>query len=169
VKDRADSENHAHWDAVDEATELLHEERFQEALYALRDVAKANPRNEYAFNFMGVALYELGQFDASRDAFRAALRLSPTYLGARVGLSNVLRLLGDLRGAIAEGEAALRQQNDDGDAMHALGLAHAARGDREAAIRYLEKFLDSKPELEVAIEVRAQLEQLGAGKELVET
>ncbi|MFO0658831.1 MAG: tetratricopeptide repeat protein [Polyangiaceae bacterium] len=168
MKDRIDSEDHAHWDEVEEASELLHEERFQEALYLLRDVAKASPRNPYAYHFMAVALFELGQLEACRDAYRAALKLSPNYLGSRVGLSNVLRMLGDLRGAIIEGEAALRQSHEDGDAMYALGMAHAERGDREAAIHYLEKFLDTKPELEIAIEVRAQLERLGAGKELVD-
>jgi tetratricopeptide (TPR) repeat protein len=153
------------WDEVEEATELLHDERFQEALYALRDVVKANPKNAYAYYFLGVALFETAQADAARDAYRAAVRLSPDYLGARVALSHVLRMLGDLRGAIAEAEEALRRKPDDGDALHAAGLAHAARGDDEAARRYLNAFLASNPEFEAATEVRAILETLSPPRE----
>ena len=153
--------NGAHWDAVGEAAELLHEERFHEALYALRDVVKADPKNPYAFYFMGIALFETAQPEAARDAYRAALRLSPDYLGARVALSHVLRMLGDLRGAIAEAEDALRRHPADADALHAAGVAHAARGDREAARRHLKAFLAKDPEFEVATEVRALLEMLG--------
>lgn len=147
----------AHWDEVEEATELLNEHKWQEALYALRDVIKTNPQNSYAFFFLGHALYELGQLEPARDAYRAAVRLSPTYLGARVALSQTLRMLGDARGAIAEGEAALRQAPDDADSLFALGMAHAYRGDKEAARRYLYRFLDSRPEFEAAQEARSVL------------
>ena len=153
----ADAKN---WEEVEDATELLHEERFQDALYALRDVVKANPRNPYAYHFLGVALFETAQPEAARDAYRAALRISPGYLGARVALSHVLRMLGDSRGAIAEGEEALRRSPGDGDALHAAGLAHAARGDNEAARKYLNAFLSSNPEFEAATEVRAILQTI---------
>ena len=148
------------WAEVEEASELLHEERFQDALYLLRDIIKTNPRNPYAYHFLGVALFETAQLEAARDAYRAAVRLSPEYLGARVALAHVLRMLGDLRGAIAESEAALKRSPGDSDALHAAGLAHAARGDDEAARRYLRAFLASNPEFETATEVRAILETL---------
>jgi tetratricopeptide (TPR) repeat protein len=154
------SDDAKHWEEVEEATELLHEERFQDALYVLRDVIKSNPRNPYAYYFLGVALFETAQADAARDAYRAALRLAPDYLGARVSLSHVLRMLGDLRGAIAEAEEALRRSPDDGDALHAAGLAHSARGDNEAARRYLRAFLATNPEFEAATEVRAILDTI---------
>ena len=46
----------AHWEAVDEAAELMHEERFHEALRVLHTVVKADPTNPYAFFFMGQAI-----------------------------------------------------------------------------------------------------------------
>ena len=94
------------------------------------------------------------------DAYRAAIKLSPDYLGARISLSHVLRMLGDLRGAIAEAEEALRRSPGDGDALHAAGLAHAARGDDATARKYLNAFLATGPEFEAATEVRAILETL---------
>jgi cytochrome c-type biogenesis protein CcmH/NrfG len=76
-RDPADA---AHWEAVEEATELLHEERFKEALEALRDVITKDPTNAYAFFFLGQGLYEVGELAPSRDAYRAALKLAPQHL-----------------------------------------------------------------------------------------
>jgi Flp pilus assembly protein TadD len=161
---KPEAADHAHWEAVEEATELLHEERFHEALVFLRDVIKGDAKNPYAFYFLGVALYESGEVEAARDAYRACLRVAPEHLGARVALSHVLRALGDLREAVREGTQALTQAPGDPDALHAVGLAHMARGDDAAARRYLEAFLDTKPEFEVAVEVRAMLGSLGQPK-----
>ncbi len=155
----------AHWDAVEEATELLQERRYPDALLALRDVIKAQPNNPYAYHYLGVAFFETGHQDAARDAYRAAVRLAPDFLGARVALSQVLRMLGDVDGAIAQAKAALRRFPKDGEAMHAAGLAYAARGNRKAAQQHLQVFLDHQPEFEAATEVRQILEMLGLGED----
>lgn len=150
-----------HWEEVEEAAELLQEERPIEAIIELRRVLGESPRNPYAFHFLGVALHETSELEASRDAYRAAVAVAPRYLGARLHLSHVLRQLGDVRAAIEQGEIARRQAPDDPETWHALGLAHAARGDKQAARRWLEAYLMSNPEFEVSIEVRATLERLG--------
>jgi cytochrome c-type biogenesis protein CcmH/NrfG len=146
-----------HWSAVEEATELLHEERFREAMVELRRVILADPRNPYAYYFLGIALFEVGEADPARDAYLASLRLAPHHLGARVALAHVLRMTGDVRGAVREGMAALSQAPGDADALYAVGLAYHARGDEAAAVKYLEAFLATNPEFEVAVETRALL------------
>ncbi len=156
----AEDDDKAYWDAVEEATELLHEERFREALVALREVIQKTPQNPYAYYFLGIGLYEVGELEAARDAYRACLRLAPDHLGSRVALSHVLRQLGDAKEAIKEGTKALSQAPGDGEALHAVGLAYVERGDDAAARKYLEAFLATKPELEVAVEVRAILARL---------
>lgn len=155
----------AHWQAVEEATELLEEHRFVEALTLLRDVLRADRENPYAYHYVGVALYESGELQAARDAYEAAVRLSPEYLGARVGLSHVLRRLGDARGALREARAALARFPNDGEASLAAGLAEAALGNRKQARRDLGAFLERGPELEASLEVRQILEMLGVGGE----
>jgi tetratricopeptide (TPR) repeat protein len=152
-----DEADRANWDAVEEATELLHEERFHDALLFLRDAIKKDPKNPYAYFFLGVGLFETGELEASRDAYRACLTLAPRHLGARVALSHVLRQLGDLRDAIKEGTQALSQAPGDGDALYAVGMAYFTRGDRPAARKYLTAFLDARPEFEIATEVRGIL------------
>ena len=149
--------DHVHWDAVEEASELLHEERYGDALVALREVLRVDPQNPYAYYFLAVALFEVGEIEPSRDAYRACLTLAPTHLGARVALCHVLRVLGALRDAVREGMEALRQAPEDPDALHAVGLAYHARGQWMAARKYLQAFLDTKPEVEIATEVRALL------------
>jgi Flp pilus assembly protein TadD len=158
TRDDAEERDRIHWDAVEEATELLHEERFREAMAALKGVLEGDPRNPYAYYFLGIAFFEVGELVASRDAYLATLKLSPKHLGARVAVSHVLRLLGDTRGAIREGMTALSQAPGDPDALHAVGLAHHARGDKAAARKYLEAYLATGPEVEVAAEVRELLE-----------
>jgi Flp pilus assembly protein TadD len=159
VKDRTN------WEQVEEATELLQELRYHDALLALRDVLRGNPENPYAYHWLGTAFFELGRREEARDAYRAAVRLAPDYLGARVSLSHVLRLLGDAKGALAAANEALRRFPKDGEAQHAAGLAHAARGSRAEARKHLHGFLETSPELEAANEVRQILEMLGLGEE----
>jgi Flp pilus assembly protein TadD len=155
----------AFWDAVEEATELLQEGRTPEALLALREVIKAQPNNPYAYHYLGVAFFEIKNIPAARDAYRAAVRLAPDYLGARVSLSHVLRLLGDADGALAEAREALRRFPKDGDALHAAGMANAAKGNRREARKQLEGYLGQSPEFEAQQEVRQILEMLGLGDE----
>lgn len=152
--------DHQKWEAVEEATELLNEERFREALVALKGVLTADPRNHYAFYFTGVALYECGEMQPARDAYRACLVLAPDHLGARVALTHVLRKLGDLKGAISEGISALERAPEDPDVMYALGLAYLSHGDNAAARKFLRAFLASNPEFELSVEVTAALEAL---------
>ncbi len=151
----------AHWEAVDEVAEMMHEERFHEALRVLRDIVKADPTNPYAFFLTGQALYEVGEMEPARDAYRAALNLAPQHLGARIAITHVERKLGRIREAIKEGMIAVEQAPQDADALYAVGLAYAARGDNPAARRYLEAFLRAKPELETRLEVEALLASMG--------
>lgn len=154
-----------HWEAIEEAGELLLEHRFEQALVELKRILSEDPNNPYAFNLLGNALWELEQLEPARDAFRAAILLAPNFLGARVGLSNCLRQLGAHEEAERQARVALERFPKDGDAMHALGLALAARGKRGEARLQLEGFLDAHPEVEAQAEVRQILELLGFGQE----
>ncbi len=160
-RDESEKKDAEHWSAVEEATELLAEERFHEALTMLRDIIKADPQNPYAYFFLGQGLYEVGELAPSRDAYRACLTLAPKHLGARIALSHVLRKLGETRDAVKEGLLALEQAPADADALYAVGLAYAARDEKTAARRYLEAFLQAKPELETKLEVEGLLASFG--------
>ncbi len=161
---KEEREDAARWAAVEEATELLHEERFREAMVELRAVLGEDPKNAYAYYFLGIAFFEIGELEPARDAYTASVTLAPGHMGARVALSHVLRILGDIRGSLREGMAALARVPADPDALHAVGLAYHARGDDKAARKYLEAFLGTHPELEVGVEVQALLASLPGGE-----
>jgi tetratricopeptide (TPR) repeat protein len=148
----------AHWIAVEEVVELMHEERFHECLVELRLRAQGDSSNPYVFYFMAVALFEVGELAPCRDAYLACLRLAPEHLGARIALSHVERQLGNAPAAVREALIALKQAPEDGDALYAAGLGYAARGDKVMARRYLEAFLKAKPEFETAVDVKTMLE-----------
>jgi len=162
--ERPGKDDAAHWAAVEEATELLHEERYREAMVELRRALQEDPKNPYAYYFLGIAFFEVGELEPSRDAYAACLKLAPGHLGARVALCHVLRMLGDVPGALREGLAALSRAPGDPDALYAVGLAYHARGDEAATRRYLEAFLETNPEFEVAVETRALLGSLPGGE-----
>jgi len=151
------------WAAVEEATELLHEERYKEALEELRGVLHRDPENHYAFYFLGQTMYEVGEMQPARDAYVAALKLAPQHLGARVALVHVLRKMGDLKSAVQHGLTALEQAPTDGEVLYAVGLAYLARGDNVSARRHLEAFLRAKPELESRMEVEGLLMSMDGG------
>jgi tetratricopeptide (TPR) repeat protein len=149
-----------HWQAVEEATELLLEGHHERALGLLREAIEADATNPYAYFYVGTTLYELGRMEAARDAFRAAVRVAPSYLAARTGLSHALRKLGDARGAAAEALEALGRFPEDGDALYAAGLAFAERGDRRRARNYFERYLATGPDAESLMEAQQILAML---------
>lgn len=155
-----DPEDSSHWEAVEEATELLLEKNHHAALQHLREVIKQDPRNPYAYYYTGTALFEVGRFDECIVAYRAALKLAPRYLAARTGLAQALRINGDYRAAIAEARRVLDVAPGDSDALFALGLAQSSSGDARGAIRTLEAFLESSPEFEISVEAKALLARL---------
>ena len=160
-KSYVEARDHAHWDAVEEAGELIEERLFPAALINLKAVIEKDANNPYAYHLLGGVFHEIGELEASRDAYGAAVRVSPDHLGARVALSHVLRELGHFDDAEREAKNALRRHPRDGEAMHALGLVQIERGNAADARINLQGFLDASPELEAADEVRTILASLG--------
>jgi tetratricopeptide (TPR) repeat protein len=161
-----DPKHDARWDAVEEAAELLREGDREAAMRELRAVLDRDPENPYAHYFLAAAHFEAGDFEAARQAYEAALAHAPAYLGAVVGLGHALRMLGRHAEAIRAGERALAMSHEpqgDPDAHFLLGLTYAARGDKAKALRHVEAFLASNPEVEARYEAEA-LRQTLQGK-----
>jgi cytochrome c-type biogenesis protein CcmH/NrfG len=56
------------------------------------------------------------------------------------------------------GQQVLARSADDGDALFLIGAASFARGDYAKAKSHLERFLNTSPEIEVAVEVEGMLQ-----------
>lgn len=148
------------WEAAQEGAELLRDGDADASIRELERVIELDPRNEYAFFFLGSAHFEKGAFDKALKAYLEALQIAPKYLGAMVSVGHALRMLGRHQESIRMARQILALAPDDGDALYLLGLAHYARGERAAATEYLQRFLGTRPEVEVANEVQGLLQVL---------
>ena len=145
-------------EAAEEGMELLHSGEIDQAIDELLRVAREDPRNEYAFHFLGHAYFEKKAFQEALKSYVEALSIAPDYVGAMLGAGQALRMLGEYDRAIRMGQRALQVQKDDGDALFLVGAAHFQKGENQPAKRYLERFLETSPELEIALEVEGMLQ-----------
>src|SRR5690606_27103237 len=74
------------WEGVEQATAVVAEGRHGAALEELGRISGADPMDPYPYHYIGVVWYELGQLEAGRDAYAAAVKLAPSYLATRVAL-----------------------------------------------------------------------------------
>jgi cytochrome c-type biogenesis protein CcmH/NrfG len=148
------------WDAAQEGAELLRDGDAEAAVLELERVLKDDPENAYAYFFLGNAHFEAGRLEKALKGFVMALERSPTYVGAMVNAGHTLRLMGKTREALRMGRAVLERDKRDPDGLHLMALTHYARGDGAAAMDYLERFLATGPEVEVAQEAQGLLQVL---------
>ncbi len=156
----AEDPSSARWDAAQEGAELLREGEADAAVDELEQVIARDAENEYAYFFLGSAHFERGRFEKAMKAYLRALELAPGYLGALVHLGHTLRMMGKHGEALRVGREALERSPEDADALHLLALVHHARGEKAAAIKYFERFLATRPELEAANEAEGLLRML---------
>lgn len=147
-----------HWDEAQEGAELVSEGEYAQAVDVLTDLIARDPLNEYGYYYLGCAHFELEQFDKALKAYVKALELVPTYLGAMVHAGHTLRMLGRYNEAIRMAHEVLARAAGDPDALFLIGASSFARGDNAQAQDYLERFLHTNPELEVATEVEGMLQ-----------
>ena len=148
------------WEAASEAAELLAEGDYDGAIAFAQSVLEKDPRNEYAYFFLGCAYFEKDDAAKSMKAFVSALDIAPEYFGAMVHLGHALRVLGRHDEALRVGRQVLAKLPDDPDGLHLMGAVHFARGDRTQATMFLERFIATRPEIEVAMEVEGMLQTL---------
>lgn len=150
----------AHWDAAQEGAELLREGEADAAVRHLTSVVLADPSNAYGFFFLGAAHFEVRDPLRALKAYLTCLELKPEYVGAMIATGRTLHALGRHRDALRMGRQVLARSKEDADALHLMGHCHFAMGDEAAALKYLERFLATRPELEVAMEVEGMLKVL---------
>jgi len=154
------TEQERHWSEVEEGVELLAEGKADEAAVELSRVLVDSPDNEYAHFYLGTAYFERDDFERALACYVKALELVPTYVGARVAAGQTLRLLGRHEHALRMGRAVLELDKTDPDALHLCGMVSFQRGEYAAARAYLERFLETSPELEVTLKIENMLQLL---------
>jgi tetratricopeptide (TPR) repeat protein len=153
----AEARDRAHFEAAEEGAELLREGELVAAERELTELIERDPENPYGYFYLGATLFETEDFLRSLKAYLRAVELKPDYLGALIGAGFALHSLGRFREAMRVGRQVLLRVKEDPDALHLLGLCHYALGEGAAAMGYLNRFLATRPELEVALEVEGML------------
>ena len=153
-----DGRDAAHWDAVEEGVERLQEGDVAGALRERGDVAAREPDNPYAHHFLGTAYFEHQDHARALKCFVRAIEVAPGYIGALIGAGQALRMLGDHDRALRMGMQVLRLDRNDADALFLVGAVHFQRGDYAQARGFLERFLHTNPEIEVALEVEGMMQ-----------
>jgi len=148
------------WEAAQEGAELLAEGQHDAAISELLALLERQPRNEYAYFFLGSAYYEKEKYPQAMRAYVEALAIAPQYLGAMAHLGHTLRMLGRYSEAIRMGQQILAREANDSDALYLIGVSHFTQGNDAAARQYLERFIDSNPEVEAMQEAVGMLETL---------
>jgi tetratricopeptide (TPR) repeat protein len=127
------------------ACALRDQERYDEAIEALRAVVYANPEQALLWNTLGTILNEQGEIATSLTFYEEALRLDPEFARARYNRGNAKLSLGDAHGALEDVEAALPGA-DPGAETAMMRLARAsmmiACGDLERGWEEYEVRLD---------------------------
>ena len=158
--DTNDSDMGDHWLEVEDAAELIAAQEFKEAQTALETIVARTPANEYAHHLLAGIHFEAGHHERALSHYVRALELAPRYLGAMVGAGQCLRALGQFPRAKRMAKEALLVQPKDPDALYLLGVTHFQLGERDASLRYLNQFLDTHPEVEIAYEVHGMIKTL---------
>lgn len=77
---------------TDESIAAAMESRWEEAVQANRDIIAMQPNDHHAYNRLGKALMELGQYGEARDAYSRAIELDATNAIARKNLARLAAL-----------------------------------------------------------------------------
>lgn len=156
----ANDDSEAAWEAAQEGAELVREGEFAAAIEWLTALTQRDPKNEYAHFFLGCAYYEQEQYAKALRPYVTAVQLAPRYIGALTHLGHTLRMLRRYDEAIRLGHEILRIEKDDPDALYLIGTSHFAAGNADAAKQFLDRFLLTRAEPEVALEVEGMLQVL---------
>jgi tetratricopeptide (TPR) repeat protein len=99
--------------------------------------------NEFRWGYyLGMARAELGRQREAAEAFRAALRLQPDHLPARLRLAEALLADGQLAESRQLYEAVAKTNPRIAEASYGLGRIASAGGDAAAAVAHYRKALD---------------------------
>src|SRR4051794_17506750 len=143
----SEAQDLAHWEAAEEGAELIRDGEIAAAIEELQGLIQREPENPYAFHFLGSAFFESKDFARALKAYLAAVELKPDYVGSLMGAGWSLHSLGRYREAARVGRQLLVKVKEDPDALHLLGLCHYAVGEAAAALGYLTRFLNTRPEI----------------------
>jgi len=130
-------------EAVQRAWHHLEKGALADARMEVDTARSLDPTSPDVWNAVGWVAKNVGEVEAARDAFRRALAIEPTHLGANNGLGFAYLQLGDLERAEAHW---LRIAGMVNTPWRNLALLYAAQGRKAEARKWAEKALAIHPQ-----------------------
>lgn len=130
---------------IDDAVAAHMRRDLAKAISLCAEAIAADPRNPWAHNHSGRALFNAGRKAEALAAFKRAVDLDPEYSEAFNGLGHVLRDAGDIHGAEAAFRRAVEGLPAFVEARMNLGIVLLARGNAELALIEFSRVLDLCP------------------------
>jgi tetratricopeptide (TPR) repeat protein len=118
---------------------LFESHRCNDAARAFAEATQRDPNDELSWRNLGAAYLCANKLAPARDAFQRAIGLKPADTLALRYQADVLRRIGDLRGAVKSARAYLALGGDEPHALMALGVDEYSLGERSRAIADYER------------------------------
>jgi tetratricopeptide (TPR) repeat protein len=119
---------------------------------------------------LGIILYRQRDLNPAKQELEKAIALDQQNVTTHCHLGNVLRSLGDFKGAIEQYQHALEINPRYVYAANGLGLTYSAQKKEGEALRYFRQAVTLDPEIpSVIFNLAAQLEHMGQSKEALQT
>ena len=130
---------------VDQAIQAIQKEDFAGAKALLTEARASDAKDPQAAYYLGVAEQSLGENDAAKKSYAAALELDPKLTEASVNLSQMQIEGGDAQGALAVIDDALKHAAKHPGLLLNRALAVEATGDKAAAAAAYGAAVDAQP------------------------
>ncbi|HZT58661.1 MAG TPA: tetratricopeptide repeat protein [Pyrinomonadaceae bacterium] len=122
---------------------FMYQHRFDDALLELEQGARVEPNHPLLKTFQAVVLGRRGNVEEAVRVMRGVLQDHPQMDGIRPLLAQQLVKLGDLQAARAQLNERVRDAAEaDHDIAYWLATAHAMLGDKDDALRWLERAIE---------------------------
>jgi Flp pilus assembly protein TadD len=126
--------------------ELLYNQKlYDQAIDALNNVLKLDPKYASAYHNLGIAMKEKGDLDGAILQYRKAIELNPKDASAYYNLGIAMSDKGDLNGAILQYQEAIKLDPKDASAYYNLGIAMSNKGDLNGAILQYQEAIKLDP------------------------
>lgn len=133
--------------AIGRLAMMLHAYDQHRAAHGCYRIARALDGRSLPWTYLsGVVEADLGEYRVAADSLRAALRIDPDYLPARVRLAEALLQDGDLEASRAEYAAIVRDLPELALAHYGLGRILSVRGDTTEAVEHYQRAVHVAPE-----------------------
>jgi len=136
---------------------LYKEGQAEEAVKVLKKVVKQSPRDELAWEALGLALIQTLDLKSAIKSFETAISLNPSRASAHVGLSYALLMRNKTREAMRAAQVALDINPGLADAYYIVAVINRGKEAFEEALQATETAINLKPHLAMAHLVKSQV------------